>query len=76
MGGKPNSIRLSSFFLKEGEEHREAREKIMKAWRHIHMKSRKDLGPRGGYFFRALSSVGTSQSYSIEDVLFLRSTYA
>ena len=25
----------------------EAREKIAKAWRHIHKKSRKDLGPRG-----------------------------
>ena len=47
MRDKPNNIHLSSFFLKEGEDHRESREKIAKAWRHIHKKSRKDLGPRG-----------------------------
>ena len=44
---KPNSIHLSSFLLKEREDHREAREKIVKAWRHVHKKSKKDLGPRG-----------------------------
>ena len=33
--------------MKEGEDHREAREQIAKAWRHIHKKGRKDLGPRG-----------------------------
>ena len=44
---KPNSIHLSGFFLKEGEDHKEAKEEIAKAWRHIHKKSRKDLGPRG-----------------------------
>ena len=43
----PNSIHLSGFFLKEGENHKEVKEKISKAWRHIHRKSRKDLGPRG-----------------------------
>ena len=47
MRDKPNTIHLSSFFLKEGEDHKEAREQITKAWRHIHRKSRKDLGPRG-----------------------------
>ena len=47
MRDKPNSIHLSSFFLKEGEDHKEAREQIAKAWHHIHRKSRKDLGPRG-----------------------------
>ena len=38
---------MSSFILKEGEDHKEAKEKIAKACRHIHRKSRKDLGPRG-----------------------------
>ena len=33
--------------MKEGEDHREAREQIVKAWRHIHKKSRKDLRSRG-----------------------------
>ena len=47
MRDKPNGIHLSSFFLKEGEDHREAREQIAKAWRHIHRNIRKDLGPRG-----------------------------
>ena len=47
MRDKPNSIHLSSFFLKEGEDQKEAREKIAKAWRYIHKKSRKYLGPRG-----------------------------
>ena len=47
MRDKPNNINLSSFFLKEGEDHREAREQITKAWRHIHKKSREDLEPRG-----------------------------
>ena len=47
MRDKRNSIHLSSFFLKEGEYHKEAREQIVKARRHIHRKSRKDLGPRG-----------------------------
>ena len=47
MRDKPNSIHLSGFFLKEGEVHKEAKEEIVKAWRHIHRKSRKDLGPRG-----------------------------
>ena len=47
MRNKLNSIHLSSFFLKEGEDHKEAREKIVKVWHHIHRKSRKDLGPRG-----------------------------
>ena len=47
MRDKPNSIHLSSFFLKDGEDHREAREKIAKAWHHVHKKSRKDLGPTG-----------------------------
>ena len=46
MRHKPNSIHLRSFFLKEVEDHK-AREQIAKAWRHIHKKSRKDLGPRG-----------------------------
>ena len=47
MRDKPNSIHLSSFFLKEGEDHREVKEKIAKDWRHIHKKCRKYLGPRG-----------------------------
>ena len=47
MRDKPNIIHLSSFFLKEGEDHNESREQIAKAWSHIHKKSRKDLGPRG-----------------------------
>ena len=47
MRDKPNNIHLSSFFLKDGEDHKEAREQIAKAWRHIHKKSMKDLGPRG-----------------------------
>ena len=42
MRGKPNSIHLTGFFLKEGEVHKEAKEEIAKAWRHIHMKIRKD----------------------------------
>ena len=46
MKDKPNSIHLSGFFLKEGEDHKEAKEEIAKAWCHIHRKSRKDLGPR------------------------------
>ena len=45
MRDKQNSIHLSSFLLKEGEDHREDREKIAKAWRHIYKKSKKDLGP-------------------------------
>ena len=47
MRDKPNSIHSSSFFLKEGEDHKEVREQIAKAWHHIHKKSMKDLGPRG-----------------------------
>ena len=47
MKDKPNSIHLSSFFLKDGEDHKEAKEQIVKARRHIHRKSRKYLGPRG-----------------------------
>ena len=47
MRDKPNNIHLSCFFLKEGEDHKEAREQIAKSWRHIHRKSRKDLRPRG-----------------------------
>ena len=47
MRDKPNSIHLSSVFLKERKDHKEAREQIAKAWRHIHRKSRKNLGPRG-----------------------------
>ena len=43
MRDKPNSIHMSGFFLKEGEYHKEARDQIVQAWRHIH----KDLGPRG-----------------------------
>ena len=50
MRDKPNSIHLSRFFLKEGAKHKEAKEKIAKAWRHIHKKRRKDLGPRGDVF--------------------------
>ena len=46
MRDKSNSIHLSGFFLKEGEVHKEYKEEIAKSWRHIHMKSRKDLGPR------------------------------
>ena len=56
MRDKPNSIHLSSFFLKEGEDHREAREQIAKAWRHIHRKSRKDLGPRGLFLWSHIFS--------------------
>ena len=33
--------------MKEGEDHKEAREHIAKVWCHIHRKSRKDLGPWG-----------------------------
>ena len=47
MRDKPNSIHMSGFFLKEGEVHKESKEEIVKAWRHIHKKGRKDLGPRG-----------------------------
>ena len=47
MRDKPNSIHLSGLFLKEGEDHKEAKEEIAKAWHHIHRKSRKDLVPRG-----------------------------
>ena len=47
MRDKPNSSHLSGFFLKEGEDHKKSEEEISKAWRHIHKKSRKDLGPRG-----------------------------
>ena len=47
MRDKQNSIHLSGLFLREGENHKEYKEKITKAWRHIHMKSRKDFGPRG-----------------------------
>ena len=61
--------------MKEVEDHREAREKIAKAWRHIHKKSRKDLGPRG-CFFGALSSAGPNERYSVEDVVFTGSTHA
>ena len=75
MRDKPNSIHLSSFVLKEGEDHKEAREQIAKAWNHIHKKSRKDLGPRG-CFFGALSTIGTSQSYSVTYAIFSGSTYA
>ena len=46
MRDKPNIIHLSSFFLKEGDDHREAKEQIAKSWRHIHKTSRKDLAPR------------------------------
>ena len=75
MRDKPNSIPLSSFFPKEGEDHGEAREQIAKAWRHIHKKSRKDLGPKGGCFFGAISSVGPNESYSVEDAVFSGNTY-
>ena len=75
MMDKPNSIHLISLFLEEGEDHKEAREQIAKAWRHIHRKNRKDLGPRG-CLFGALSSMGPNESYSVEDVLFSGSTYA
>ena len=47
MRDNPNSIYLSGLFLKEGEDHKEVREEIAKAWCHIHKKGRKDLGPRG-----------------------------
>ena len=69
MRDKQNSINLSGFFLKEGEDHKEAREQIAKAWRHIHKKSKKDMGPRGG-FFGTISLVGPSESYSVEDAVF------
>ena len=44
---KLNNIHLSGFFLKEGEDHKEDKKEIEKAWRHIHRKGRRDLGPRG-----------------------------
>ena len=47
MRDKTNIIHLSGFFLKEGEDHKESKEEIAKAWRHIHRKSRTDRGPRG-----------------------------
>ena len=47
MRDKPSNIHLRGFFLKEGEDHKESKEEIEKAWRHIHRKGRKDLGPRG-----------------------------
>ena len=47
MRDKPNNIYLSGFFLKEGEDHKEAKKEIEKAWLHIYKKSRKYLGPRG-----------------------------
>ena len=47
MRDKPKKIHLSGFFLKEGEVHNKSKVDIAMAWRHIHRKSRKDLGPRG-----------------------------
>ena len=64
MRDKPNSIHLSSLFLKEGEDHREAREKIAKVWRHIHKRSRKDLGPRGVFLWSHIFSGSDREPFS------------
>ena len=61
---KPNNIHLSGFFLKQGEDYKEAKEEIAKAWRHTHRKSRKDLGTKMSCFFGALSLVDTSKGNS------------
>ena len=72
MRDKPNSIHLSSFFLKEREDHKEAREQIAKARRHIHKKSRKDLGPRWAVSFEPylqwvqMRAIQLKMSYSWE----------
>ena len=41
MRDKPNNIHMSGLFLKEWEDHKETKEEIEKAWRHIHRKGRK-----------------------------------
>ena len=53
---KPNNIHLSGFFLKEGEDRKEDKDEIAKAWCHIHRKSRKDLGPRGLFLWSLIFS--------------------
>lgn len=44
MRGKPNNIRLSTFYLKENEDNRDFKEKIVCAWYNIRRKGREELG--------------------------------
>ena len=65
---KPNNIWLSIFYLKENEDNRSLKKKIVRAWHNIHRKMKEEYEEKIGKLEKMLwSTVGSSSDAVARD---------